>query len=237
MPIRNRLSHVDPHPCGTGPRRFPRPGACMPDPGAAGWRNSSPRPPLGQCFYGCLGGSVEQVSFLGGGSDRGSNRARSSCTIVASGEPRLPSAETRGPTTQEVEASAENARRMPRVIPMGVHRYRSHAGANAVRTGGRSMRWGRDPRNWPGDRIKASPAEVPASSLDGVVVPRGARFALKRECSTRFGTRSPRCTTRGDGVPVAMAEWAMRGGHQGLRQAREAWMRCVTGIRSCVTGR
>ena len=47
------------------------------------------------------------------------------------GELRLPSAGMRGPTPQEVEASVENARRMPRVIPMGVYRYRSHAEANA----------------------------------------------------------------------------------------------------------
>lgn len=46
------------------------------------------------------------------------------------GELRLPSAGMRGPTPQEVEASVENARRMPRVIPMGVYRYRSHAAAN-----------------------------------------------------------------------------------------------------------
>lgn len=47
------------------------------------------------------------------------------------GQLRLPPIGMRGPTPQEIEASVENARRMPRVIPMGVYRYRTHAEANA----------------------------------------------------------------------------------------------------------
>ena len=47
------------------------------------------------------------------------------------GERRFPPIGMRGPTPEEIEASVENARRMPRVTPMGVYRYRSHAEANA----------------------------------------------------------------------------------------------------------
>jgi hypothetical protein len=37
----------------------------------------------------------------------------------------------RGPTAAEIEASVQNARFAPRVVPKGIYRYRSHEEANA----------------------------------------------------------------------------------------------------------
>lgn len=43
----------------------------------------------------------------------------------------MPGIGLRGPTRDEIEASIDNSRRAPRVVPQGVYRYRSHAEANA----------------------------------------------------------------------------------------------------------
>ncbi len=47
------------------------------------------------------------------------------------GKRELPPVGLRGPTPAEIEASVENARFAPRVVPKGVYRYRTHAEANA----------------------------------------------------------------------------------------------------------
>ena len=48
------------------------------------------------------------------------------------GKRRFPGFGLRGPTADEIEASIDNSRRAPRVVPKGVYRYRSHAEANAA---------------------------------------------------------------------------------------------------------
>jgi hypothetical protein len=45
---------------------------------------------------------------------------------------KTPGIGLRGPTEAEIQASVDSASLAPRVVPKGVHRYRTHAEANAA---------------------------------------------------------------------------------------------------------